>query len=117
MKYKVLVDDNFHYQDPEERYTLGEYDTLDAAVEAAKGIVDDYLKENYQPEISARALFSLYQSFGEDPFISGHECDGIPFSAWNYAEAQCKVICAAAEAKPATALEAEVKATGSRRET
>jgi hypothetical protein len=27
--YRVMVDDNFHYMDESERYTLGEFKTLD----------------------------------------------------------------------------------------
>lgn len=40
-KFTVLVDDNYHYSDPDERYTLGEFDTLEAAIAACQTIVDD----------------------------------------------------------------------------
>ena len=36
MTYTVFVDDNFHYMDKDERYTHGLFETLEAAVEAAK---------------------------------------------------------------------------------
>jgi hypothetical protein len=32
MSYTVLVDDNFHYMDKDERYTLGEFESLEAAI-------------------------------------------------------------------------------------
>ena len=35
MIYKVFVDDNYHYMDKDKRYTHGEFETLEAAVEAA----------------------------------------------------------------------------------
>ncbi|HEX4077749.1 MAG TPA: hypothetical protein VHX61_02590 [Rhizomicrobium sp.] len=39
MTYTVFVDDNYHYMDASERYTLGEFETLKAAVDACKLIV------------------------------------------------------------------------------
>ena len=35
-----MVDDNYHYMDESERYQHGEFATLDAAIEAARKIVD-----------------------------------------------------------------------------
>jgi hypothetical protein len=34
--YKVFVDDNFHYQDPSERYCAGEYETATEALAKCK---------------------------------------------------------------------------------
>ena len=87
MAYTVLVDDNFEYTDEEKRYKLGEFETMEAAIEACKRIVDDFLVSAYTPGMSARALYANYTSFGEDPWISGVE--NVPFSAWNYAEQRC----------------------------
>ena len=47
MRYKVVVDDNFHHMDESKRYVLGEYPTLDAAVEASRDLVDEYLLSAY----------------------------------------------------------------------
>jgi hypothetical protein len=93
MTYKLIVDDNFHYMDKDERYTHGEFETLEAAVEAAKKVVDVGLLHSYVRGMSAAALYGQYTMFGEDPWISGAETN--PFSAWEYAKTRCEVICAA----------------------
>ena len=91
MPYTVYVDDNFHYQDEDERYKLGDFETLEAAVTACKGIVDDFLKANYKPGMSAVELHRHYTGFGEDPFITGATGPS-PFSAWEYARERCEAI-------------------------
>ena len=95
MAYRLLVDDNYHYMDESERYTAGEFSTLDAAIEAAKKIVDEYLLSAYKKGMTAQELCASYASFGEDPFIMKtpiHE-DGILFSARDYARLRCDEIC------------------------
>jgi hypothetical protein len=94
-RYRVMVDDNFHYQDADERRTHGTYETVDEAIAACRGIVDRSLKEEYRPGISAEALYDRYKSFGDDPFIMVIDGagDGATFSAWSYAEERCRVIC------------------------
>jgi hypothetical protein len=89
--YLVLVDDNFHYMDADERWTLGRYETLDDAVAACKQRVDECLSEHFQPGITTEALYSQYTSFGDDPFIIGSS-QRIPFSAWDYAKQRCAEI-------------------------
>jgi hypothetical protein len=34
--YRVIVDDNFHFMDKDERWSLGDFATYDEALEAAK---------------------------------------------------------------------------------
>lgn len=92
MKYKVCVDDNFHYMDESERYTKGEYETAEAAISAAKQIVNDYLISIYNPGMTADKLFENYRGYGEDPFIVSED-KSCQFSAWTYAEARSKEIC------------------------
>ena len=92
MKYTVFVDDNFHYMDKDERYKLGEFDSADEAVAAAKKIVDEFLESNHKPGQSAEELLATYKSFGEDPWISGGD-PRCKFSAWDYAELRCREIC------------------------
>ncbi len=94
MSYRVLVDDNFHYMDEDERYELGSYQTLEAAIAAARAIVDDFLLDSRQPGMSAGELFDLYTGFGEDPFIMGPEQGLVLFSAWDYARRRCEELCA-----------------------
>ncbi|HAH64474.1 MAG TPA: hypothetical protein DCL72_03125 [Rhizobiales bacterium] len=75
MRYKVMVDDNFHYQDLSARWEEGVYETVDEALAACRGLVDNSLKEEYRPGISAEALYDRYTSFGSDPFIRvGRRC-------------------------------------------
>ena len=95
MTYKVLIDDNFHYMDESERYELGAFPTLEAALEASKKVVDDYLLSAYRPGMAASELAASYDSFGEDPFIidtSGKEV-GVLFSAWEYASRRSNEMC------------------------
>lgn len=39
-KYIVMVDDNFHYMDEDERYQAGEFDTPQEAINLCKEIVE-----------------------------------------------------------------------------
>jgi hypothetical protein len=95
-RYKVMVDDNFHYQE-DDRREQGVYETLEQALAACRGIVDRSLEEEQRqrPEISAERLYDRYMSFGEDPFIvvlDGAD-ENAKFSAWSYAKERCQVIC------------------------
>ena len=87
-KWTVYVDDNYHYMEADERYSLGEFDHEEDAVVAAKKIVDDFLDRGYEPGITAESLLDGYKSFGEDPWIPGSS-----FSAWEYAKLRCTEIC------------------------
>ena len=92
--YKVMVDDNFHHQDPDERWELGTYATLEEALAVCRGRVDQSLKEQYQPGMSAEDLYNRYTSFGDDPFIvvTDGTAKGAEFSAWRYAKERCDAI-------------------------
>jgi hypothetical protein len=95
-RYRIFVDDNFHYMDEDERYELGTYNSAEKAIALCRGMVDRDLEYFYKPGMSATELFSHYKSFGEDPFIVS--LDGAPrleYSSWGYAEARCKDICRA----------------------
>lgn len=90
--FTVYVDDNFHYVDESENYKLGEFKTYEAALEVSKKIVDSSLSEHHRNGMTAQELFDQYMTFGEDPHIISD--DGtLGFSAWSYAEEQCKKIC------------------------
>ena len=96
MRCKVLVDDNFHHADESHRYELGRVPTLEAALDAARRIVDEYLVQNHEPGMTAEALLASYKMFGEDPWIVPLAADDAAsdFSAWDYAERRCAEICA-----------------------
>ncbi len=94
-RYKVMVDDNFHYMEEDERYELGTYHTRAAAIAACRDLVDRWLQEMHEPGVTAEKLYEHYISFGEDPFIvviEGTDPDA-KFSAWTYAKERCAAIC------------------------
>jgi hypothetical protein len=93
MNYRVLVDDNFHYMDESERYELGSYATLEAALEAAKALVDSFLTSEFQPGMTTEQLYKQYLTFGDDAFIIGPKQSVINFSAWEYARQRCEELC------------------------
>ena len=94
-RYKVMVDDNFHYMEEDERYELATFSTIEDAIAACKRIVDDDLckfakGKNYTPD----ELYDYYTSFGSDPFIVALDPKGgrPSFSAWNYAKERSQII-------------------------
>jgi hypothetical protein len=93
-RYKVLVDDNFHYMDEEERYEHGVFATEEEAVAACKRIVDVDLESWAKPGTTEQELYEMYMMFGEDPYIV--PLDGARtsagFSAWDYARQRCHVL-------------------------
>jgi hypothetical protein len=92
MSYQVFVDDNFHYRDESERYKLGAFPSLDAAVAACKRIVDEFLLSSHRPGMAPGELLTQYALFGEDPFVLTG--DGtVPFSAREYASERVRTIC------------------------
>ena len=90
-QYKVMVDDNFHYMEEDERRELGTFATLEEALAACRTLVDRWLADNHKPGMTGAVL---YASFGEDPFIlsgeGGPECS---FSAWDYAKERAEALC------------------------
>lgn len=102
MTFTVEVDSNYYYQDAEERYTHGRFETFEEAEAAAKRIVDSYLASAYKPGMTASELYASYTGFGDDPFI--YSAGETPkFSAWDYASRRSDELCA------------ETNATGERR--
>jgi hypothetical protein len=84
--YKVMVDDNFHYMDEDERWELGSFATSAEALAACRKLVDESLVEEYRDGATAEQLFDRYTSFGDEPFVVA--LDGAPkvdFSARTYA--------------------------------
>jgi hypothetical protein len=83
--YEVLVDDNFHYMDEDERYSAGKFATYGEALEQAKRIVDRSLSELFEPGKSAADLMASYVMFGDDPWIAPTPAGAERFSARDYA--------------------------------
>ena len=90
MTYRVLIDDNSHYMDPEHRYSGPDFDTLDDALQHCKAIVDDFLASAYREGMSAKELAEQYLLFGEDPFVVGEGTS--TFSARDYARRRASEI-------------------------
>jgi hypothetical protein len=80
MSYCVLLDENFHYQDPESRWTLGTFDTAEAAISACRKVVDDDLIVLHESGMAADALLAGYRALSDDP-VAGAAM--VEFSAWD----------------------------------
>ena len=94
-RYKVMVDDNFHYMEEDERDEVGTFPTIEEAIAACKQIVDNSLRhlakgKTYTPD----ELYDYYTSFGSDPFIVAldRKDDRPCFSAWDYAKERGQVL-------------------------
>jgi hypothetical protein len=93
LKYQVICGDNFHYMDESENIPGNQYESADAAIAAAKRIVDQSLWQHYHKGMTADDLYEYYTDFGDDPFIRTEDKSCV-FSAWAYADARSKEICA-----------------------
>jgi hypothetical protein len=94
-EFKVMVDDNFHYMDEDERSEHGTFATLDAAVAACRALVDSSLRGSWKPGMSADDLYEQYVAFGDDPFIvapPGVASAAALFSAHTYARERAPAI-------------------------
>ncbi len=80
-RYKVLVDDNFHFAEEGPRLEHGTFDTAEEAITACRNIVDTVLCDNHRPGMSAAELYY------RDPFIIVLDASAppAPFSGWDYA--------------------------------
>jgi hypothetical protein len=82
--FTVLVDDNFHFMDEDERWTAGTYGSLREALDKCLQMVGQDLRQGYQADMTATDLYESYTAMGDDPFITGSM--KTVFSAWNYAK-------------------------------
>ncbi len=79
-KYEVHIDDNFHYMDESERYSVGSYRSLEKAIEKCRKMTIRSLKDLYEKGITPEKLSAQWSMFGDDPFIVGGG-GSVPFSA------------------------------------
>lgn len=93
-RYKVMVDDNFHYTDEDERHEHGIFATADEAIAACKRIVDQDLEHALKPGITEQELYDAYTAFGEDPSVVpvASTDSAVHFSAWEYARERCRAL-------------------------
>ena len=96
-QYKVMVDDNFHYMEEDERWEYGTFATAAAAFAACRKVVDESLIAEYRPGITATQLYDRYTSFGDEPFIVAPPgaAEDVSFSARDYARSRVEALCAA----------------------
>lgn len=93
--FRVMIDDNFHFMDEDERIESGTFQTYEAAVKAAKKIVDRSLRwerSQCKNPTNPKELYHRYTDFGDDPFVMPQP-PGEHFSAWGFAEQRCHDIC------------------------
>ena len=77
---------------------VGEYETLDGAIGASKQVIDGFLTQIFEPEMTAADLFSQYSDFGEVPIIfdDGEKTLNVSgFNHYSYAMNRCGMMCAA----------------------
>ena len=104
MRYRVLVDENFHCKGRSHRYALGDYATYAEAFAVCKEIVDRFLRHEYVAGMPASALYFRYMMFGREPFLvcAADDAEMQPgFSAWDYARERCGELCEALPGEPA----------------
>ncbi|MGE4072175.1 MAG: hypothetical protein AB7E72_13480 [Lysobacterales bacterium] len=86
-QWYVKVYDNFHYMDESESYRKGPYPSAEAALQAARDVVENSLLESVGSLSQARDVDELirnYRMFGADPVVEGEH--PVEFSAWNYVD-------------------------------
>jgi hypothetical protein len=92
--YKVRIDDNFHYQEADERSDFGTFATAEEAVAACRRLVLAALLGSYKPGMTGSELYDHYTSFGDDPFVvSSPGIGAVTFSAWEYARERAVELC------------------------
>jgi hypothetical protein len=97
-RFKVIIDDNFHYMDEDARIAHGTYRSAEKAIAACRRIVDESLRHLHEPGMSAADLMAQYVLFGDDPFIvtegdAAASSESVRFSARDYARERCQIIC------------------------
>jgi hypothetical protein len=94
--YKMMVDDNFHYMEEDERWEHGTFPSAEKAIAACRRLVDESLMGEYRPGMTATQLHDRYTSFGDEPFIVAPSgAVKIDFSARDYARSRVEALCAA----------------------
>jgi hypothetical protein len=91
-KYKIYVDDNYHYMDESARYVADSYSSLEEAVERCKELTIKSLEDLYEDGITPENLSAQWAMFGEDPFVFGGD-GSVPFSARKFITTElCRAI-------------------------
>lgn len=65
---------------------IGEFESVEEAIAAAKRTIDDFLGRAFKPGTNAKALFTRYQEEGEYPFIFRTEDRTISVRGFSHAQ-------------------------------
>jgi hypothetical protein len=96
LHYQVMVDDNFHYMEENERWEYGTFATAEEAIAACRRLVDESLVGEYRPGMTATQLYDRYTSFGDEPFIVAPAGSAkVDWSARDHARSRVEALCAA----------------------
>jgi len=96
--YKIMVADNFHYMEEDERSEYGTFATAEEALDTCRRLVDESLLAEYQDGETADQLLDRYTSFGDDPFVVALAgAPKIEFSAATYARQRVQDLAAPGE--------------------
>lgn len=87
-KYKVIIDENFHFMDENERYRSGGYQTFEDAVNKCKQILDEFLTDAKSVNDTPESLYMTWRMYGENPFVVGGKTSE-KFIASEYVENRC----------------------------
>lgn len=75
---------------------VGSYDSLEGAVAAAKGVVDEALKRHYVAGMSAMQLVECYRNAAEAPYLARDDeqtMNANSFNHFQYAKTRSEEIC------------------------
>lgn len=73
MTFHLRVYDNYHYNDESEAYNTGLFNTYEDALQAAKGVVNEFLADNWRKGMTPKDLHVLFLMFGDDPIVVPNE--------------------------------------------
>jgi len=73
MKFHLRIYDNYHYNDESEAYNTGLFDTYEDALQAAKGVVNQFLAYNWRKGMTPKDLHVLFLMYGDDPIVVPNE--------------------------------------------
>ena len=88
-EFTIIIEDNFHDHYPDEQYSGGEFITEESVLKRATEIIDEFLLNQYMPDMTSEQLYSLYCAFGDYPRI----VPDIGFLPYAYARIRSREIC------------------------
>lgn len=91
MKYYIKICDLYCYKD-NQRYHYGNFETYEEAVIESKKMIDDFLENNWKPEITLQELVLLFGFIGQSLVILPEVDNENTFSATNYATIKAEII-------------------------